>query len=93
MVDDQVVIERHARRNYVASSNLPELLYWLLTTSNKSAVNIAWSLDDTVALILRLLDNQHLAKLAKENKTDYKTFNLFNIPGKIFSLKVSLYGQ
>jgi len=94
----------------IANANLLELLTWLITDEvteyrlnpegfRDEFIRVCWSLDDTLAPILKLLGKAACQELFDTKRISYKPFSIFYVPGKIFSFKhvscnykLNLYG-
>jgi len=94
----------------ISSANPLELLTWLITDEvteyrmnpgsfRDEFIRVCWSLDDTVAPLLKLLGRPTCKQLLETKRVSTRPFSLFYIPGKIFSYrhvscpyKLNLYG-
>jgi len=82
----------------IISSNLPELLTWLITDevtefkANSAGfkdefIRVCWNLDDTVAPILKLLGRPTCKQLLETKRASLRPFSMFYVPGKVFSFR------
>ena len=82
---------------YTASNNLISLFDWLIADIaseyradpqrfKDDTIRFAWDLDDTVALLLRLLPQVAAKTLHLTHKCNMTPYHIFYVPDKIFSI-------
>jgi len=92
------VVIQESTGEHIVSNSIKKLLSWLITDevteyrTNPEAfrddfIRVCWSLDDTVAPLLKLLGKTICQELYTNKKIKLEAFGLFYVPGKIFSFR------
>ena len=97
-IQDGTVRLEESTGEFALSNHLEDLASFLLEPYD-NCIRICWDLDATVSLFLKLLGVARCLKLRDTKRCYWAPFNIFYVPGKVFSVshiptrtQASLYG-
>ena len=99
--DNKVLLEESTGES-VLSNDIADLFFFLIEQfedEEGKCIKITWNVDATVSLFLKLLGVLHSSQLWKTKRCHVAPFEVFYVPGKVFSVvhiptkqKANLYG-